>query len=345
MTHTPGMHTWHEIMSQPEAWEHTIAELEVAMPRLCEVLTSRAYDQLIIIGCGSPYYLALHAAALIRPRRGVAVTAAPASALWLDADALLAADARTLVIALSRSGETTETVEALRVARAAGATTLGITNYPDRPIAALSDVSLVLPAGQEQSVAQTRAFTTLQLAAMACATLWNDDPLALGSWYPLCDVARRLLASSTIAMEHLGADGAISRIALLGAGSRYGLAHELSLKLKEMSLSDAEPFHPLEYRHGPRALATTGTLVVGLLDPVRPAREQAVLADMAAQGAATLTIGEQAADIAFASDLPPLLHGPLYLLPGQLLAYHRARARGQDPDRPAHLGAVVHLAP
>ncbi len=345
MGHNPGEHTWREIMSQPEAWAQTIADLEVAMPQLRAVLTPSAYDQLIIVGCGSPYYLAHHAAALIRPRRGIAVTAAPASALWLDADALLAPGARTLVLALSRSGETTETVEALRVARAAGATTLGITSYPDRPIATVSDMTLVLAAGQEQSVAQTRAFTTLQLAVMACAALWNGAPPELRHWYPLCAVARHVLASSTVAMERLGADTTITRIALLGAGPRYGLASELALKLKEMSLSDTEPFHPLEYRHGPRALATPGALVIGLLDTVRHTRERAVLTDMAAQGAATLTIGERDTDIAFASGLPESLHGPLYLLPGQLLAYHRARARGQDPDQPAQLSAVVHLTP
>ncbi len=113
--------------------------------------------------------------------------------------------------------------------------------------------------------------------------------------------------------------------------------------MKEMTLSHSEPFHTLEFRHGPRSMATEGACVVGLLSEGRRPLEQAVLAEMADQGAQLLTMDEHDADVAFLSGLPAPLRDVLYLPIGQLVALERSLAKGLNPDAPENLVAYVTL--
>jgi len=340
---TPGQHTLAEIHSQPEAWAATLDLLNSSTVILRELFRSERPDTVFFTGCGSPYYAALSAAATLN-ELGIASRAAPASELWLNSHAVLPASGRTLLVALSRSGETTEVLRAVAAFRAAGhGRVLTLTSYPDRPLNSAGDAHLTLPAGQEQSLAQTRAFTTLQLAALFCAGLWagRDDLLAQLAELPAR--CRTLLADyAGLAREH-GHDSTIDRFYFLGSGTRYGLASELALKMKEMSLSHSEPFHVLEFRHGPKAMATAGALVVGLISETNRTSEVAVLADMRAQGARTLAIGATGPDVNFGEEIGELACGPLYLPIGQLLGYERALHNGQNPDLPANLSAVVIL--
>jgi glutamine---fructose-6-phosphate transaminase (isomerizing) len=340
---TPGEHTLTEIRSQPEAWAATLDELNRAAGMLRALFDAERPETMFFTGCGSPYYLALSAAATLN-ELGVAARAAPASELWLNPRAVLPATGRTLLVALSRSGETTEVIRAVEAFRAAGrGRVLTLTNYPERPLNTAGDAHLTLPAGQEQSLAQTRAFTTLQLAALSCAALWagRDDVLAQLAQLPAA--CRTLLAAyAGLAREH-GRDGTIDRFYFLGSGPRYGLASELALKMKEMSLSHSEPFHVLEFRHGPKSMATAGALVVGLISETNRAHELAVLADVRAQGARTLAFGATDLDVSFDAGLGELACGPLYLPIGQLLGSERALHNRQNPDLPANLSAVVVL--
>jgi glucosamine--fructose-6-phosphate aminotransferase (isomerizing) len=220
-----------------------------------------------------------------------------------------------------------------------------VTNYAGRPLANLGGTNLVLPAGQEQSVAQTRAFTTLYLATMFLAAVWSGSRSLLDQMGALPAAARRLLSVHADHARQLASDDSLDRFYFLGSGPCYGLACELSLKMKEMSLSHSEPFHFLEFRHGPQSMVTAGTLVVGLLSEGTRFHEEAVLGEMRARGARVLTMAEQEADVAFGSGVVESLQSILHLPVGQLLGFERAMFRGLDPDRPLNLSAVVTLDP
>ena len=340
----PGYHTRNEIQSQPQAWAATLATFRRYADDMGAFWQNGRYDSVIFTGCGSPYYLALAAAALFqecvaKPARGV-----PASEIWLNQRAVLPPAGRTLLIALSRSGETTETLRAIETFRAAGrGDVLTLSCYPERPLTTVGDVNLIFPAGQEESMAQTRAFTTLYLAVTALVALWAGRDDLLDQLQNLPNVCRRILETYTPLMRALGTDDSINRFYFLGSGARYGLACELSLKMKEMSISHSEPFHVLEFRHGPRAMAGNGALIIGLLSETNQAYEQAVLDDMRAQGARILAIGEHGTDVAFESGLHEAVRNLLYLPVGQMLAFERALHNGCNPDQPANLAAVVVL--
>jgi glucosamine--fructose-6-phosphate aminotransferase (isomerizing) len=113
--------------------------------------------------------------------------------------------------------------------------------------------------------------------------------------------------------------------------------------MKEMTLTHSEPFHFLEFRHGPMSMVDESTLVVGLLSDSNRVHEAKVLSEMEGLGGTVASLGESEADICFESGIPESVHGVLYLPVLQLMAFHRSLAKGLDPDRPAHLTAVVKL--
>ncbi len=342
---TPGEHTRAEILSQPDAWADTLSTLKDILGPAQDLFRAGAYDAVVFTGCGSTHYLALAAASLLRELAGIPAWGFPASEVWLRPGAAIPSGRRTLLVAISRSGETTETVRAcetfLQSHPQQDLVTLSC--YPGRRMTALGALNLVLPAGQERSVAQTRAFSCLYLAAVALSLAWSGRP----EWIPQLDslppIARRLLTDEAERARRLGADSSLDRFYFLGSGPLHGLACELSLKMKEMSLSHSEPFHFLEFRHGPQSMVTPQTLLVGLVSESTHLAERAVLHEMRSRGARLLTFGEADADVNFASGVHEALRGVLYLPVGQLLAYERALARGQDPDHPHNLSAVVTL--
>ena len=339
---TTGGYTYQEIMSQPEAWEKTLAYMQNHAEGLPPAFEPRNFDEVIFTGCGSTYYLALAAAALFQELLGVRARALPASELWLYPRSAYGTGAKTLLLAISRSGTTTETVRAVESFKARGSgTVITLSCYPESTLAGMGDLNLVLIAGQEKSVAQTRAFSTLYLATVFLAHHWAKIPLGVLHHLPV--VCARLLEHHAPLAEHLGSSAALDRFYFLGSGPRYGLACEVSLKMKEMTLSHSEPFHFLEFRHGPQSMVTETTLLVGLVSEVNGSSERAVLREMRARGAQVLSLGEDDADVALASGVPESLRNALYLPVLQLLAFRRSLSKGLDPDNPHNLEAVVML--
>ncbi len=156
-----GLYTRAEILSQPEAWSAALGVLRAEVSRLRSFWQEAGCDRVLFTGCGSTYYLSIAAAALMQEETGIPATAKPASEVWLNPGAL-PRRGRTLLVAVSRSGETTETLRACTNFRAMDyGPILTLCCYPDTPLTELGDVNLVFPSAQEESVAQTRAFTTL----------------------------------------------------------------------------------------------------------------------------------------------------------------------------------------
>jgi glucosamine--fructose-6-phosphate aminotransferase (isomerizing) len=356
-----GFYTRQEIFSQPEAWD---AALDLLMTQRPNILAMEAghYDQIIFTGCGSTYYLAMAAASLTQELTGYPCRAFPASELWLypnssycrafsptykAASPTYKAERptyRTLLVAVSRSGETSETLracEAFLSNRAGNLLTLSC--YDDMPLAKMGTVNLVMPSGQERSVAQTRAFSTLYLVTVALACLWAGRADLFNSLQKLPEAGQHLLENYSPLAAELGCDAGLERFYWLGSGPRQGLACELSLKMKEMSLTHSEPFHFMEFRHGPKSMVTPQALVIGLRSTCNESYESAVLEDMRALGGRVLDMAEDGSGVRFASGLDEAVRNVLYLPFGQLIAFERSLSKGLNPDRPTNLDSVVKL--
>jgi len=341
-TNTKGVYTHDEIYSQPDAWNSALTALAESLADINSI-TLHNVDHVIFTGCGSTYFLALAAAALTQQLTGFLSCAFPASELWLYPHSSYV-DRKSLLVAVSRSGETTETLYACEAFLADHRGTLmTISCYPQMPLAKMGTLNLVLPSGQEQSVAQTRAFSTLYLATVALACLWAGRMDLFTSLSRLPEACRRVLNQAAPFATEIGQDTSIDRFYWLGSGPRYGLAAELSLKMKEMSLSHSEPFHFLEFRHGPKSMVTKSSLVIGLQSSVNEKHESALLTDVKALGGRVVKIAEGGDSIQLESGLDETIRNVLYLPVGQLIAYERSLSKGLNPDLPNNLDSVVKL--
>ncbi|MCG3207665.1 MAG: Glutamine--fructose-6-phosphate aminotransferase [isomerizing] [Anaerolineae bacterium] len=336
--------TYQEISTQTLAWQQALAVVTDNAAALTHLWAGGDYSAVIFTGCGSTYYLSLAAAALLQELTGQPARAVPAGELVLYPQVNYPASGKILLVAVSRSAETSETIQAVKTFLQAGrGDVITISNYGNRPLAGMGRINLAIPAGQEESMAQTRSFASMYVAASAVAALLAGQTGLLAQMSRLPEIGQRLIDSYESQAEAIGRNLNLDRFYFLGSGPRYGLACETNLKMKEMTLTHSEPFHFLEFRHGPISMAGSTAAVIGLLSEASRAYEAAVLQDVAALGAQVITLSETGGDIEFNSGLPEAVRNVLYLPVLQLMAYYRAIAKGLNPDSPNNLTAVVKL--
>lgn len=330
-------HTYNEIKFQTQAWKQALDLVSgMSLPKAAD------YDQVIFTGCGSTYYLSFAAASLYQELTGRAARAVPGGELLLNPQNVLTKQ-KTLLVAVSRSGTTTETVKAVEnFKQEKHGDVVVISNY-DEVLSRLADFNIVIDKGQEESVAQTRSFASMYVAATAfCAKMaWRDD--LLRGMEKLPEAGNRLIGKYESYAKGIGENLNFDRFYFLGSGIRYGLACEVNLKMKEMTLTHSESFHFLEFRHGPMSMVGKSTVICGLLSEVNRPHEAKVLSEMKMLGGTVSALGEVETDIAFGSGVPESVRGVLYLPILQLMAFYRSLAKGLNPDRPANLTAVVKL--
>lgn len=344
--------TLREILTQACAWQEALDEVRARRVDLQDLWEQGHFSEIFVTGCGSTHYLSLSVAPLLQQQLQVRTRALPASELLLFPQTVFLPDSRSLLLAISRSGRTTETISATRLYKTCqNGPVVYIGCYTGTELEAQADLSLIIQEGQELSVVQTRSFSAMLVAAQAAVAALSDERLLL-AMSALPALGEQLIESYHDLARQLGQDGQIKRFYFLGSGLQYGLACEANLKMKEMSISVSEAFHFMEFRHGPMSMVDEQTLIVGLLSDTAREQELAVLREMRALGARTVTLSDQPVEkheadyqVCFSSGLPETGHAVLYLPFLQLLGYYRALHNGQTPDQPRHLTAVIVLAP
>ncbi len=327
-----------EISSQVAAWKDAFNIILLQQEAIKQIWQQGNYDFIIYTGCGSTYYLALSAASLTQAAVGIPSRGVPASELLLHTRSIYPQTGRPLLVSISRSAATTETVQATRAFRKRyQGDVVVISCYEDKPLNAEATLTLAAQAGQEQSVVQTRSFSSMLVMAEGLARIFAGNQVPL-DW--LSGDNEEFVHQAGRLAEKLSDPDRFDRYYYLGSGPLYGLASEAMLKMKEMSLTDAEAYHPMEFRHGPMSMVDERTLVVGLLSEEGYAEEKAVLDEMRGLGATTLNLSaHNDADFPLASQHPLVRYLPLL----QWMAYHRAVKKALDPDHPRHLEQVVQL--
>jgi glucosamine--fructose-6-phosphate aminotransferase (isomerizing) len=329
--------TYQEIKTQTEAWAQA---LEVtSTPHLP---MAGEYDQVLFTGCGSTYYLSLAVAALYQELTGCPGRAVPAGELVLNPNTVLT-NQKTLLVAVSRSGTTSETLKAVENFKAQKrGEVVVISNYGE-VLSRLADVDIVIPKGQEQSVAQTRSFASMYVAACVLGARMAGRNDLVEAMKKIPERGNWVIGNYEALAKKTGENLDFDRFYFLGSGIRYGLACEVNLKMKEMTLTHSEPFHFLEFRHGPMSMVKQSAAVIGMLSDVNRLHEAKVLSEMKTLGGTVIALGEKDAEIRFESDIPESVRGVLYLPVLQLMAFYRSVAKGLNPDRPNNLTTVVQL--
>ncbi|WP_182086146.1 SIS domain-containing protein [Aureimonas sp. ME7] len=289
-------------------------------------------DLLVFVGCGTSYNLALSLAAYAN-LAGRKAIAAPGSDWTNRPEALWADWKNTHVVALSRSGESTETVAAAKASRAAGAFVTAITMEPDSALAKTCDQLVATPTHPEEGIVMSVSASLMVLLGLQM----------IGQ-----DVPPSAIAGARALMEAL--DTGVSRDVLdrshfvfLGGGPLFGTALEGALKLMEMSQVTTQAFHPLEYRHGPISLVDDGMGVVVLYSSDQREAEARLVGELRDKGAFVVGIGGPG-DLELRIDVDLSLAGLVALPALQILGERVAQARGIDTVSPRHLTKVVSLA-
>ena len=340
-----------EIYEQPKAIADTLIG---RLDGLDVKLKFKKFNKIVIIACGTAYNAGLVGKYAIEKWSGIAVDVELASEYRYRQPSI---DKKTLVIPISQSGETMDTLMAMRYAKEKGATIFSVCNTNGSTIPRESDAVLYTHAGPEIAVASTKAFAT-QLIAMYLIGLEIGKQLKVIKkklLKEIIDELSELPAKVEQVLETVEPLRELTRtlkdsqsILFLGRHVGYPTALEGALKLKELAYMHAEGFAGGELKHGPIALIDTGTPVVALMPP-----ENSVLAEkmasniqeVKARGAVVIAISEFEFKSADHLIRIPLVHEflqpVLSVVPLQVIAYEMAIARGNDVDQPRNLAKSV----
>lgn len=351
-----------EIFEQPESLRNTMRGrllLSEGSAKLAGLdanrLELRNLNRIIITACGTSYYAGMVGEYLIEDLAGVPVEVEYASEFRYRNPIIKPG---TLVLVISQSGETADTLAALREAKTKGATVLGICNAVGSTIARESDGGVYLHAGPEIGVASTKAFTAqVTVLAMIALLLGRERRVSAEQGIEL---ARAISSIPAFVEETLKLSDKIREIAkkyvgannflYLGRHYNYPVAMEGALKLKEISYIHAEGYPAAEMKHGPIALIDENMPVV-VIAPKDSLFDKVLsnVREIKARGGRIIAVttedctelSEFADDIIFVPKINPMLMPLVTCVPLQLLAYHIAVLRGNDVDQPRNLAKSV----
>jgi glucosamine--fructose-6-phosphate aminotransferase (isomerizing) len=350
-----------EIFEQPDAVQETIGDRVRGHKLVLEALgltelEIRNLRRIVIVACGTAYHAGVVGRYILEEWARIPVEPDIASE-WIYRNPVLSKD--TLVIGISQSGETRDTVNAVKLARESGARTLAITNLMGTQITREVDATLYTRCGMEVGVAASKTFTAqvslLSLLALKLAEIRRTLPQE-----EIDFILDRLHELPQKMQEFLDGDHPIESIAqrfhdrpfFLYLGRHIGLpvALEGALKLKEISYIPTEAYSAGEMKHGPIALLAEGTPVVVVATNIH-VYDKIVsnIQETRARGAHVIAIAtdgnediqHHADDVIYVPRTPNFLQAPLAVIPLQLLAYRIARLRGLNVDQPRNLAKTV----
>jgi glucosamine--fructose-6-phosphate aminotransferase (isomerizing) len=348
-----------EIHEQPDSCQHTLSAYLDPVARKAQApggVDFAAIDRIQVVACGTAFYAAQVARYAFERIAGLPVDVEVASEFRYREPALTKG---SLALAVSQSGETADTLAALRYCKAQGLKTAALVNVHTSSMAREADMVWPTWAGTEIGVASTKAFTA-QVSALLCLAVAAAAQRGRIDANEEADLVQALLEVPRLISEALGDDSAIRKIAqdlakardvlYLGRGALYPLALEGALKLKEISYIHAEGYAAGELKHGPIALVDEATPVV-VIAPWDALFEKTLsnLQEVAARGGPIILITDaegaaRAGDVGPVIEVPaahPLVAALVLAVPIQLLAYHTAVQKGTDVDQPRNLAKSV----
>lgn len=353
-----------EIHDQPKAYRDTLgSRCRLDADKLVELkeLTwtdemIRSFDRIHLVACGTAYHAALVGAASLEKLLRLPAEACVASE-YRYKDPIV--NERTLVIAVSQSGETADTLAAVQEAKQKGAHTLAVTNVVGSSLSREAASTLYTWAGPEISVASTKAYTTQLLAlwmiAIHMAEVLSSQPRKtlrafVSEMLQLPEKAERLLAQPEAIQLLAQKWSRQTHMFFIGRGLDYATAMEGSLKLKEISYIHSEAYAAGELKHGTLALVEDGTPVIAIAtQPDLLEKTMSNIREVKARGASVIGIitedqAERMRDFDARLLVPtvhPMLVPALTAIPLQLFAYYASVARGLDVDKPRNLAKSV----
>lgn len=350
---------WTPEMAEKEGYEHfMIKEINEQASAVRDTLTQREniqeiiedigdVDRICFVACGTSYHASLTGKYLIESLAGIPTDVILASEFKYSANTL---NEKTLVIFISQSGETADSLKALDVANQTS-TTLGIVNVAGSAITRRADYVIQTQAGPEIGVAATKTYVAQLTSIYLFAALKSNNAELLRELDKVPDYIDEVLEDVEYIEELSKRYNYARDFFYLGRGYSYPTALEGALKLKEISYIHGEGYAAGELKHGPLALIDEGIPVVVIIPPGDNYRKtMSNLEEVKSRGANVLAIGAKGdeslknkanAVIEINSDVKEIIAPLVYVVPLQLIAYYITLAKGHDPDKPKNLAKCV----
>ena len=348
-----------EIYEQPKAIRETIGTSLNGSKINFEGLTlTKEYlstiNKIYMVACGTAMHAGLGVKSNFETLCNIPVTVEVASEFRYRNPII---DKNTLCIFISQSGETADTIAALKLAKSKGAKTIAVTNVIESSITREADYYVYTHAGPEIAVASTKAYTS-QLVLLNIMALYFAEILESSSEARIDNIKKEMLRLSEKAEEILDNTDNIKNIAktisskknmfYLGRGIDYSVAMEGALKLKEISYIFSEAYPSGELKHGPIALIEKGTCVINILtNSTLVEKSLSNIQEVVTRGATCIIITNQEFDMSSFDniikipEISALLSPILSVIPLQLIAYYITKEKGLDVDKPRNLAKSV----
>lgn len=334
--------TIHEILSQPKIWEKTIKSIYGQKEELLSYLEKHQSAELIPTGCGTSYYLPLTASALFTKYTGKRSRGVPASEIMLFPDTIFAKDQEYLLVPISRSGKTAETLAATRYVKdVLNGGTLLISCTETSEMSQTADFTINCPDACEETKYMTKSYTSMLLAFQLLTAFKTGNKSFEEELVKLPEHGQRLIDEYQHFMAQMAYSQDFNLYVYLAQGPLYGVACEAMLKLKEMACTPAEAYHGMEFMHGPKYAVTDKTMILYFLSDSVCDEEITLLKRVKAHGGnlkiicekTTPEISELGTDVfelksGLSEDARPIL----FMLLAQLYGYYRALETGNDID-------------
>jgi glucosamine--fructose-6-phosphate aminotransferase (isomerizing) len=343
--------TYKEIGEQPAAVK---CAHEVALDRTdwVQKYFHPDVEQTIFIGSGSSYYQAQTMAAAFRSWLQRDAIALPSSDLLLIRKQVAVEDRKTVVIGVSRSGESTEVILALNAVKDLKDWQLaGVTCHETSEMARISEC-LVSDLGKEKSTVMTKSLSSMIMQMQTAAAVASGDKKLIEELASVVEADEGVVRRADETASSIVNSNDFNKTVFLGLGGLFGLAQEGCLKLKEMSNVWTESFGTLEFRHGPKSIVDDGTCIILMVSEQSRQQELKVAQEMKEYGAYVVVITSHAgadtafADVVFEVGLPEISdesRSILYLPLLQYYGFYTAIKKGLDPDNPRNLTQVVKI--
>lgn len=344
--------TYDEINQQYTALQQTYDYMLEKRQEIVAFVKAQSITSITFVGCGSSYCLSESAAFSFRLRAGLPSSALAGGDLMLNPERYDTLLEKTLLIAPSRSGSTSEVVEALRLIQSnKRVAVLALSCVTDSPLSKQADFSLELPWAFDHSVCQTRTVINLYVANLLLAAFLGHDEVVIADIQKAINQGEAFMARVESSIRQT-ADFAWTNAVVLADGELQGLASEGAIALTEIAKVQAHSYHLLDVRHGPMVTIGPDTLVIAAISGNGTEHQRNLMRDIKGRGATIIAFADQAnavstehVDLAVISDYPLdiAVQGIPFIFIPQIVALTSAERQGINPDQPDGLVAWVKL--
>jgi glucosamine--fructose-6-phosphate aminotransferase (isomerizing) len=336
-----------EIWEQPEAMRRLLAEEREAIEHAAGLIRERSPQYAVFAARGTSDNAVRYAKYLLGAANGLPVALATPSLFTVYEQPPRLAG--SLVIGVSQSGASPDIVSVVEEGRRQGALTLAITNTPGSALAEAAEDTIELHAGEEQSVAATKTYTTSLVAVAALSAALAQDEERARALEAIPDVAQQVLDGAEQVLRDTERYRYMESCVVVGRGYNYATAYEIALKLKELTYTLADSYSAADFQHGPVALVEHGFPVMAIVPEGAMAEEMtALVVQMQERETETIVISPMQDVLALAhtplslpGGVPEWLSPIVSVIPGQVFALGLTEAKGLDPDHPRGLRKVT----